>query len=170
MMVISAEIREEVRRRFAYCCGYCGVHENEAGSALEVDHFQPRSKGGTDELDNLIYCCSACNKFKQGYWPSRETQGLRLLHPLRDKMADHLMEESDGRISALSETGVFHLARLRLNRPQLIQMRLKRQLQNEIYSGINAVMANLTHLDQSEDKMTDQLKDVWASFGRLRNL
>jgi hypothetical protein len=37
------ERRARVRERYGARCGYCGVHENEAGSELEIDHFQPRS-------------------------------------------------------------------------------------------------------------------------------
>src|SRR3712207_7162550 len=48
------------RRLYQERCGYCGVREVEAGSELELDHFQPRAAGGSDDLDNLVYCCPTC--------------------------------------------------------------------------------------------------------------
>jgi hypothetical protein len=42
------------------------------GGLLTIDHFQPRSKGGTDALENLIYACINCNQHKQDYWPHDE--------------------------------------------------------------------------------------------------
>jgi HNH endonuclease len=39
------------------------------GSELEIDHFQPKSAGGGDELENLIYCCTPCNRHKAMFWP-----------------------------------------------------------------------------------------------------
>ena len=38
-----------------YCCAYCG---DEADT---VDHVIPLNKGGTDERDNLVAACKACN-------------------------------------------------------------------------------------------------------------
>ena len=37
------------------CCVYCG---DEANS---VDHIIPISKGGTDDLNNLVAACTRCN-------------------------------------------------------------------------------------------------------------
>lgn len=48
-----------VLRRDAYTCAYCG------DAANEVDHIHPRSKGGTDDLDNLVACCRRCNILKK---------------------------------------------------------------------------------------------------------
>lgn len=41
-------------------CGYCG----KIGVALTLDHIVPRSRGGTDEPDNLILACWSCNSSK----------------------------------------------------------------------------------------------------------
>ena len=44
-----------------YCAG-CGKHFEERH--LEVDHYVPKSKGGTDHKSNLQLLCSACNRMK----------------------------------------------------------------------------------------------------------
>jgi hypothetical protein len=69
-MSINPMAREQVRRRAQLACEFCGIAEADVGSQLTIDHFQPRVKGGDDSLDNLIYCCAACNQYKRDYWPS----------------------------------------------------------------------------------------------------
>ena len=60
-MRLGAEIISEVRSRAKYACEYCGVSEIDAGGELSIDHFQPVSRGGGDEFDNLLDCCVRCN-------------------------------------------------------------------------------------------------------------
>ena len=62
--------RVAVRAAYDGRCGYCTVHESEAGTELEIDYFQPRSAGGSDHPDNLVYCCTACNRLKGDFWPA----------------------------------------------------------------------------------------------------
>ncbi len=57
-MTLSPDIREKVRRRARFGCEFCGVTETDSGGELTTDHFRPRSKGGDDSPDNLIYCCA----------------------------------------------------------------------------------------------------------------
>jgi 5-methylcytosine-specific restriction endonuclease McrA len=47
-----------VLRRDGYVCRHCG------GRATTADHVVPRSKGGTDALDNLVAACRSCNGSK----------------------------------------------------------------------------------------------------------
>ena len=118
--------REQVRTRFHFCCGYCSTHETEVGSLLTVDHFQPTALGGSDALENLIYCCDACNRFKADYWSSSSRR--RLLHPLRDQKEDHLIEEAiTARWVGITPRGQFHVERLHLNRPELLRKRYEKQ-------------------------------------------
>jgi 5-methylcytosine-specific restriction endonuclease McrA len=60
-MTVPASTRQQVRQRAGFACEFCGVGETDTGGLLTVDHFQPKSKGGADDLDNLIYCCPGCN-------------------------------------------------------------------------------------------------------------
>ena len=43
-------------------CAGCETHF--PFKIMEVDHIQPRSKGGTDHLENLQLLCSHCNRSK----------------------------------------------------------------------------------------------------------
>lgn len=54
-------LREKVLRRDNYTCQYCGSITD-----LSVDHIWPRSKGGKNELCNLITACKSCNSSKNG--------------------------------------------------------------------------------------------------------
>ncbi len=51
-----------------------------------------------------------------------------MLHPLRDDVSRHVrLNEATGRLQALTETGRFHITLLRLNRPALVALRLRRR-------------------------------------------
>lgn len=121
-MSVSAEIRNYVRQRAAFACEFCGVSENNVGGLLTIDHFQPVSKGGTDEPSNLIYACHRCNLYKGDYYP-QDVHDIMLWNPRIDPFGVHFLATEEGSLDALSQTGEFSLSQLRLNRPQLIAFR-----------------------------------------------
>ena len=45
-----------------YCCIYCGIHASKA--KMQIEHVIPKSKGGTDSLNNLVLSCETCNQAK----------------------------------------------------------------------------------------------------------
>jgi len=59
---ISGTLKYEVLKRARYRCELCGVSASEI--ALEVDHIQPRSLGGSNEPSNLQALCYRCNAWK----------------------------------------------------------------------------------------------------------
>lgn len=59
---ISKKIRFEVFKRDSFTCQYCGKSAPEV--ILEVDHINPASKGGNNDLFNLITSCFDCNRGK----------------------------------------------------------------------------------------------------------
>ncbi len=130
-MTIADEIREKVRKRAHYACEFCGIEEADAGGELTIDHYQPKVRGGRDNLDNLLYCCSRCNQYKLDYWPVRSDESL-LWNPRREQASMHFVELDDGMLHPLTAIGAFTLARLRLNRSLLVAHRLrKRELADE---------------------------------------
>jgi ATP adenylyltransferase len=60
---LSGTLRYEVLKRARFRCELCGVSADVR--ALEVDHIVPRSRGGTDEPDNLQALCYQCNAMKR---------------------------------------------------------------------------------------------------------
>lgn len=128
-MAISAETRAAVRTAFGGQCGYCGVSETSVGGALEIDHFHPLSAGGSGEVANLVYACTACNRFKGEYHAAADApEILRLLRPKRDELSAHIAETISGRLLGITARGWLHIQRVHLNRPQLIEMRRLHQV------------------------------------------
>lgn len=147
--------REALRRRFNFRCGYCSVGEPDAGSELTVDHFQPRSHGGSDTPDNWVYSCHACNEFKGDWWQPESSQ--RILHPERDELARHLAEGKDGVLRPLTDTGVFQIERLRLNRPQLVAFRKERRQREAARESRQRLLERLRALAHEVQRLADEL-------------
>lgn len=59
---LSNKIRFEVFKRDNFTCQYCGVKAPEV--VLNVDHIEPISKGGTNDIYNLVTSCFECNNGK----------------------------------------------------------------------------------------------------------
>lgn len=54
---VPAKLRWEVLRRDGFQCKSCG----ENSRPMHVDHITPRSKGGTNDPENLQTLCDKCN-------------------------------------------------------------------------------------------------------------
>lgn len=61
-MGISRSLRFVVLNRDGFRCRYCG--DEPSHKKLEVDHIVPRSKGGSDIIENLVTACFDCNRGK----------------------------------------------------------------------------------------------------------
>jgi hypothetical protein len=129
-MTISNNLRQQARGRANFTCEFCGIMEADAGGELTIDHFQPKAKGGGDNLDNLLYCCPRCNQYKLDYWPAHPEDPL-LWNPRREPASIHFIELDDGMLHPLTVAGAFTLKRLRLNRPPLAAHRLRKRQQAE---------------------------------------
>lgn len=56
---ISKKTRFEVFKRDSFTCQYCGDEAPKA--VLHVDHINPVSKGGDNDITNLVTSCATCN-------------------------------------------------------------------------------------------------------------
>lgn len=61
-MAVSRRLRYEVLRRDGHTCRYCGGKAPDV--MLTVDHVVPVALGGSDEPENLVAACVACNAGK----------------------------------------------------------------------------------------------------------
>jgi hypothetical protein len=57
--MVNKSMRFKVFSRDGFTCQYCGKTPPEA--ILEADHIMPRSKGGQDNIENLVTACRDCN-------------------------------------------------------------------------------------------------------------
>lgn len=59
---MSKKVRFEVFKRDSFICQYCG--QSAPDVILHVDHINPVSKGGDNDIMNLVTSCQACNSGK----------------------------------------------------------------------------------------------------------
>ena len=157
-MSLSHAARNRVRQRANFACEYCGVSEVDSGGMLTIDHFQPKSKGGTDALSNLVYCCNRCNQFKQNYWPT-SAKDPYLYNPRQSDETEHFLEMDNGHLFPLTPVGAFTIKRLRLNRNPLV---LYRQQKKEQLSGQRLLIQQqelIKTLEQLNSQLVAELEE-----------
>ena len=118
-MAIPTAVKLQIRQRANFLCEYCHSSEEISPSRFEIDHIQPRSIGGSDDLDNLALACQRCNShhynFIQGKDPAT-LNAVNLFHPRHQVWNDHFIWSNDGcRIIGITETGRATVNRLDLN-------------------------------------------------------
>jgi len=59
------DLRDLVFQRDGLSCHYCGASEE----TMHVDHVLPLIRGGSNDIDNLVVACRACNCGKSGRSP-----------------------------------------------------------------------------------------------------
>ncbi len=67
-------LRRDLFLRAGRRCAYCGDVISKKQRTL--DHWQPRSAGGSDEASNLKPCCRECNRLKADRTPDEFFQFL----------------------------------------------------------------------------------------------
>ena len=160
-----------VRERYQYRCGYCGVSEAHAGGELTIDHFQPRSAGGREDEENLVYACINCNQYKGEFWPTEADLEVdrRVLHPFLDNLSEHLAEnEQTAHWHALTNTGAFHIALLRLNRPQLVEHRLIRRIEVILREKYRLLEKQNSELQKTIEAQTQYIQMLEAQLDDLK--
>lgn len=79
---LSKKIRFEVFKRDKFTCQYCGKSAPDV--VLEVDHIKPISKGGSNEMINLVTACFDCNRGKTNIELSDDAVVKRQEKQIRD--------------------------------------------------------------------------------------
>lgn len=81
-MAVTKKLRFEVFKRDSFTCQYCGSKAPDV--VLEVDHIKPKSKGGDDNILNLVTSCFDCNRGKS----ARELHENEVLNKQRDQLEE----------------------------------------------------------------------------------
>jgi HNH endonuclease len=168
-MSISPSLREQVRIRANFACEFCGILEVDVGGLLTLDHFHPKSKGGEDSSDNLLYCCIVCNQFKQNYWAATSTQSS-LWNPRREPASTHFLELETGQLFPLTPTGEFTINQLRLNRAPLVLHRLKKRRAEEdarLLEQQKDAMEILRQLSQQLENLVEEQQQLLRAQRQL---
>lgn len=111
---ITKKMRFEVFKRDSFTCQYCGRMSPDV--VLEVDHIKPVSKGGKNEMLNLITSCKDCNRGKTNVELSDDTavkkQEKQLLELAeRKEQIEMMLKWRDG-LNALDDVMVDAVAKV----------------------------------------------------------
>jgi 5-methylcytosine-specific restriction endonuclease McrA len=84
-MPVLRPSRKSIFTRDGYRCVYCGATH----LPLTIDHVIPRVRGGTDDWDNLVCCCTKCNNAKGDRLP--DEAGMTMVRkPRRPKCLPYI--------------------------------------------------------------------------------
>ena len=124
---IPLRLRRQVAMRAQYRCEYCKAPEAFSLDTFTIDHIQPISAGGSDDLDNLAFACHNCNNRKQDTNTATdpETGNLTpLYHPRQHSWHTHFRWSEDAfTVEPLTAIGRATMLRLQLNRVGAINVR-----------------------------------------------
>ncbi|HMV50878.1 MAG TPA: HNH endonuclease [Blastocatellia bacterium] len=124
---LSAELKHLLFERARGCCEYCLSQVNFSPDPFSVEHINPRSRGGTEELENLAFSCLGCNFIKSTAVDAIDpvtNVRVPLFHPRLDRWNEHFAWNEDFTlVQGLTPTGRASIVRLDLNREGLINLR-----------------------------------------------
>lgn len=83
---VSAKVIKDAINAGIEHCPYCRIRLNyqdrRAFNGAQVDHILPASRGGTNELSNLVVCCRTCN-ISKGNRLAPKTKSILARQPLK---------------------------------------------------------------------------------------
>ncbi|MCU0239141.1 MAG: HNH endonuclease [Pyrinomonadaceae bacterium] len=128
MSKISQKLDKKIRIKAKNRCGYCLAPQELVPQKLEIEHIQPKSKGGTDEEENLCLACSECNSHKStkilGLDPL-SLKKVRLFNPNKQIWSEHFEWNSDKtKILGLTDCGRATIIALQMNNNYLVTARI----------------------------------------------
>jgi len=88
---MTKKLRFEVFKRDGFKCAYCG--RTPPTVTLEVDHIDPKSKGGKDDINNLLTSCFDCNRGKKDIplstIPNKLSENLEILQEQENQLKEY---------------------------------------------------------------------------------
>jgi HNH endonuclease len=127
MSRLSPLLRWRVQQRGRGLCEYCRSCMDYTGHVFTVDHVLPTARGGTDDFNNLCFCCFWCNTYKHARTQALDVRTGRvvpLFNPRMDNWHEHFRwSPTYTRIVGRTAIGRVTIQALRLNRPSLVRAR-----------------------------------------------
>jgi len=128
MATLSSHIRQAVFERAGHRCEYCQTARRLIGMPLVVDHIIPRSRDGTDEVENLCAACYRCNEYKGARLHALDPHSKTLApiyNPRTQNWSEHFQWGDGGiHIIGLTPIGRATVTTLRLNNEHVVESRL----------------------------------------------
>jgi HNH endonuclease len=117
---VPKSIRKAVIERAKDCREYCVGQQAYSMDTLSIEHTFPRSKGCTNDFNNLALSCQGCNTCKHTYIDAIDpetNQTVPLYNPRKNKWEEHFSWSEDYTlILGITPTGRATIDLLQLNR------------------------------------------------------
>ena len=124
---VSARARQIVTKRARECCEYCRSQLHFSADPYVIEHIIPRSRGGTDQLNNLAFACQGCNGLKYNKVTAEDSatgETVPLFNPRQSQWNEHFAWSDDFTlIIGLTPIGRATVEALQLNREGVINFR-----------------------------------------------
>ncbi len=125
---MNKTLRKTVKSRANHLCEYCLSSEYFSPDPFECDHIIAVSRGGIDDANNLALSCSGCNGHKSDAMEAVDPASgvpAPLYNPRTDVWATHFAwNEQYTLLVGISPVGRATIAKLRLNRPSVVNLRM----------------------------------------------
>lgn len=174
---ITKKIRFEIFKRDSFTCQYCG--ETAPNVLLEVDHIEPVSKGGTNEIINLITSCRDCNrgkgktKLSENAVVNKQIEQLRIINERREQLKlmvewkselDSIVDDELGHIKDLfnKKTGFLFSRKTNIDVKKLIS----KYGFNKVYDALEISIYQYFDIDFKEESAIEVIEKL---FGILKN-
>lgn len=121
-----AELRQQVRERAGGCCEYCRLPDRlELTGPFHLEHVVARQHRGTDDLSNLAWACSRCNRHKGTNLSAVDPYSgkvVRLFNPRQEKWDQHF-DIFGALIRGTSPVGRATVQLLQMNAERRVELR-----------------------------------------------
>jgi hypothetical protein len=124
---ISPATKKLVFERANRHCEYCKCPSDFSTEPFSIEHIIPKSKNGTDDLDNLALACIGCNVYKSdkiNFIDTITQEFFPLYNPRINIWDDHFIwDDFFTTIIGKTVIGRVSIEAIRLNRRQLKNLR-----------------------------------------------
>lgn len=177
---LSKKTRFEVFKRDSFKCQYCGASAPEV--VLVVDHIEPISKGGLDEMVNYITACQPCNAGKGDRRLSDETTAKKQKAQMdelseRREQLEMMMQWREGlkniadlEVEKAIQAWCDCVAGWSPNEKGVKELRslIKKHGLNAVLDAIETAADSYLRLDKETGKLTkDSVETAWRKIGGI---